>query len=98
MIEIPDAPESETERDGVFSSAPEVHAFVIGLALGIAVSAPEGIALVSSFVLVIVGARDAQRKWNKKVLRETKREPWYFTGGLVLALPVGLFLLGATIL
>lgn len=78
-VELPDGPtEESTERDGAFSYAGEVHAFVIGFGVGVAAVTP--VPQVRRFVWELVGL-DVEHTRTDAML-EAKSESWYALGGM----------------
>ena len=76
MPHIPDSSdESETDRDGVLSTRGEIHASVIGLAVGIVVVATGSWKLAVLFVFVALGVKLGSLQ--SAGLSEIRREPWY---------------------
>jgi len=78
------ASEDETERDGLFSYRAEIHAAIVGLAVGLVVGMTGSWELASLFVFVALGAKLASVKHEK--LRDIRREPWYALGTFVVGL------------
>ena len=73
---IPDSSdESETDRDGFLSTRGEIHASVIGLAVGIVVVATGSWKLAALFVSVTLGVKLGSLQ--SAGLSEIRREPWY---------------------
>jgi len=83
---LPDSSdESETARDGFLSTRREVHASVIGLAVGLVVVFSGSWELAALFVFVALGAKlDGLRSAG---ILEVRREPWYALSAFLL--PVG---------
>ncbi|QLH77466.1 hypothetical protein HZS55_09230 [Halosimplex rubrum] len=73
--------ESETERDGPFSTLREIHAATVGLAVGVVVAKTGSYELAGLFAFVALGAKLG----SVGRLEDIRREPWY---------ALGLFLLG----
>ena len=79
---IPDSSdESETDRDGFLSTRGEIHASVIGLAVGIVVVATGSWKLAALFVFVALGMKLGSLR--SKGLLEIRREPWYALGAFL---------------
>lgn len=82
------ADESETERDGFLSTRREIHAAIMGLAVGVAAALSGSYELAGLFVFATLGAKLGGLK--STALAELRREPWYglaaFLLGLVLTL------------
>lgn len=80
--ELPDAPsEDATDGDGLLSYAGEWHALALGAGAGLAASVGDRPELVVVVVAIALGVRAAPTS----KLKELRREPWYATGGAVLA-------------
>jgi hypothetical protein len=88
---LPDASdESETARDGFLSTRREIHASVLGLAVGLVVVFSGSWELAALFVFVALGAKlDGLRSAG---ILEIRREPWYALGAFLLAVGADLAL------
>ncbi|QRY26374.1 MULTISPECIES: hypothetical protein [Halobacterium] len=80
---IPDSTdESATERDGLLSTRREVHASVVGIAVGVVTSMTGSWELAGLFVFTCLGS-----KLGSRHLTDIRREPWYalgcFLGGVL---------------
>lgn len=96
---LPDSgTESSTDRDGFLSYATEWHALTLGLALGVSIQSQGQLQRASQLVFSMLGLAKTRRSWNKKMLREGKKEPWYFLGGMVIGLLAALVLTGGALL
>lgn len=87
---LPDEPtESESERDGLFSYAIEVHAFVFGLGLGYAArSHPEAEAAAIGLILATFGVERVAGQSSRVpdyIRRQVRTELHYFVGGYFAA-------------
>ncbi|WP_459191839.1 hypothetical protein [Halosimplex sp. J119] len=80
--------ESETERDGPFSTLREIHAATVGLAVGVVVGLTGHIELAALFVFIALGAKLG----SVGPLEDIRREPWYALGlflvGLAITVPL----------
>jgi len=74
MIPLPTSTEAGLEYDGPFSTLPEWHAFIIGLHAGLD---GEG----DTIIAVALG----EQKVETEAEREVRKEPWYASGGVLLA-------------
>lgn len=72
--------ESETERDGFLSTRRELHATVVGLAVGVVVVMTGSWELAGLFVFATLGS-----KLGSKHLTDIRREPWYALGAFLAA-------------
>lgn len=80
---IPDSSdESETDRDGFLSTRREIHASVIGLAVGVIVVMTGAWELAALFVFVALGVKLGSLR--SPGLVEIQREPWYALGWFLL--------------
>lgn len=85
--------EDDTERDGLLSYSVEVHAAIIGLAVGAAAATAGDIQLVMGLVTVGLGVGRAQQQFSDKVQSQILKEPWYAISGAAvgyLAVYIGL--------
>jgi hypothetical protein len=73
--------ESETARDGFLSTRREIHASVVGLAVGVTVALTGSLELAGLFVFSVLGA-----KLGSKHLGDLRREPWYALGAFLAGL------------
>lgn len=88
---IPDSSdESETERDGAFSTRREIHATVLGLAVGLATGLTGSYELGGLFVFAVLGAKLGGLKSD--ALAEIQSEPWYAAAGFVVTTVASLLL------
>jgi hypothetical protein len=74
VIPLPTSTEAGLNYDGPFSTYRECHAFLLGLHAGLD---DEGGAVIA----VARGDRDAETKAE----REVRKEPWYASGGVLVA-------------
>lgn len=82
---IPDRrTESETARDGLLSTRREIHASVVGAAVGVVGAASGSVELLALFTLATLGA-----KLGSRHLGDIRKEPWYALGAMLLGLVVG---------
>lgn len=82
--------ESETARDGFLSTRREIHASVIGLAVGLVVVFSGSWELAALFVFASLGAKlDGLRSAG---FTEIRREPWYALGAFLLSVGTDLAL------
>jgi len=86
--------EAATARDGAFSTYTEIHAFVIGVALGVAAVLP--VPAVRRSVNALAGLGPQCKRTG--AIREAAAESWYALGGILLGLGLGLVLDVALIL
>ena len=85
MALIPDSTdESETERDGLFSTLREFHAAIVGLAVGVVVGLTGHYELAALFVFIALGAKFS----STSRLKDVRREPWYALGLFLVGLGV----------
>lgn len=87
---LPDEPtEGDSDRDGVFSYAIEVHAFVFGLAVGYAARThPEAEAVAIGLILATFGVERATGPTARVpdyIRRQVRTELHYFVGGYFAA-------------
>lgn len=85
--------EDDTERNGLLSYSVEVHAAIIGLAVGAAAATAGDIQLVMGLVTVGLGVGRAQQQFSDKVTSQIVKEPWYAISGAAvgyLAVYIGL--------
>lgn len=73
--------ESDTERDGLLSYSVEVHAAVIGLAVGAAAATAGDVQLAMALVTIALGVGRAQQQFSAKVRSQLVKEPWYGIAG-----------------
>jgi hypothetical protein len=71
--------ESETRRDGLFSTRREIHASVVGLGVGVVVAVAGVWELGALFVFATLGS-----KLGSKHLGDIRREPWYALGAFLV--------------
>ncbi|QLH80969.1 hypothetical protein [Halosimplex pelagicum] len=76
--------ESETERDGLFSTLREFHAAIVGLAVGVVVGLTGHYELAALFVFIALGAKFGSVKY----LSDVRREPWYALGLFLVGLGI----------
>ncbi|MDL0133574.1 hypothetical protein [Halobacterium salinarum] len=79
--------ESETERDGFLSTRRELHASVVGLAVGVVTVMTGSWELAGLFVFATLGS-----KLGSKHLTDIRREPWYALGAFLAAVAVNTIL------
>ncbi|WP_135363457.1 hypothetical protein [Halosimplex halophilum] len=82
--------ESETERDGLFSTLREVHAGIVGLAVGVTVALTSSYELAGLFVFAALGTKLS----STSRLEDIRREPWYALGMFLVGLVATLVLHG----
>lgn len=80
--------EDDSDYDGAFSYAGEVHAFVIGLAVGVATVVPSR--RLKRFVYSGIGLGDATRS---KAMQEVRAESWYAFGGVLAGMTAAFLVL-----
>lgn len=94
-----DAPtEAASDRNGLFSYAGEVHAFLLGVAAGYAAASldrPEVAGAVMATALGYGGYRQVLKRSGvaskgESAVGEIEREPWYAIGGTIVGFAVGL--------
>lgn len=73
--------ESDTERDGLLSYSVEVHAAIIGLAVGLAAGTTGNAQLALALVSVALGVGRVQQQFSEKVRSQLIKEPWYALSG-----------------
>jgi len=79
--------ESESSRDGVFSTRTEIHSFILSLGVGVSafyVEMPMLIVGVIGLALGMQGFKSKVPVANPKAIEELKKEPWYAVGGVLL--------------
>jgi len=88
MAPIPSSTdESETERDGLFSTLREFHAAIVGLVVGVVVGLTGSVELAGLFTFIALGS-----KLGSKHLGNIRREPWYALGMFLIGLIVTVLL------
>lgn len=91
MFELPDEPtESETDRDGAFSYATEVHAFTVGYAAGLVAVLP-----VPRLARLTYQILQVEHPSRSGAIAEARAESWYALGGIALGVLSGVAILGA---
>lgn len=76
--------EDDTERDGFLSYSVEVHAAVIGLAVGAAAATAGDVQLMMALVSIALGVGRAQQQFSDKVRSQLIKEPWYSIAGAAI--------------
>jgi hypothetical protein len=77
--------ESETERNGFLSTRREIHAFVVGAAVGFITGLSGSYELGALFMFSVFGA-----KLDNKHLDDIQQEAWYALGSFLLTLCIGM--------
>lgn len=77
--------ESETERNGFLSTRREIHAFVVGAAVGLITGLSGSYELGALFTFLVFGA-----KLDNKHLEDIQKEAWYALGSFLLTLCIGM--------
>lgn len=77
--------ESETERNGFLSTRREIHAFVVGAAVGLITGLSGSYELGALFMFAVFGA-----KLDNKHLNDIQQEAWYALGAFIPTLLAGI--------
>lgn len=75
--------EEDTDRDGLLSYSVEVHAAVIGGAVGATAATTGSTQLIIALVTIALGVGRVQQQFSETIRLQVLKEPWYAIGGVV---------------
>lgn len=71
---------------GLFSYSVEVHAFLIGVAVGAYTQTTGDLQLAMGVISIALTVGRGQQHFTETVSSQLKKEPWYAIGGLIVGI------------